>query len=72
MSDRDGGLVFDDENISVGEFLGKWLSDCARGSVRLASYPLLLLIIPVHAAIARGTISQPTSTSIPAISFPQK
>lgn len=36
LSDRNKGLVFDDENLTVGEYLDRWLSDCVRGSVRLA------------------------------------
>ena len=27
MADRDGGLVFDDQKMTVGEFLDKWLYD---------------------------------------------
>jgi integrase len=34
IADRDGGFVFDDENMNVGEYLKRWLNDCVRGSVR--------------------------------------
>jgi integrase len=39
IADRDGGFIFDDENMSVGEYMNRWLSDSVRGSVR-ASTPL--------------------------------
>lgn len=34
MSDRDGGLVVDDKNMTFGEFLDTWLSGSVRGTVR--------------------------------------
>jgi integrase len=34
MAERDGGLYFEAENLSVAEFLERWLSDSVRGSVR--------------------------------------
>ena len=34
MVDRAGGLFFDDENITGGRFLERWLSDCVHGSIR--------------------------------------
>src|SRR5215211_3558633 len=38
MADRDGGLVFDDKNQSVSEFLERWLNDSVRGSVRASTH----------------------------------
>ena len=38
IADRDGGFIIDDENISVGECLNRWLNDSARGSVRASTY----------------------------------
>jgi integrase len=34
MSDRDGGLVFDDGALTVGEHLERWLKDSVQGTVR--------------------------------------
>lgn len=34
IADRDGGFIFDDENISVGEYLDRWLNDSVRDTVR--------------------------------------
>jgi integrase len=38
IADRDGGCIFDDENMSVEEYLERWLDDCVRGSVRDSTY----------------------------------
>src|SRR5215216_2286204 len=38
IADRDGGFVFDDENMSVGEYLKRWLDDSVRGSVRASTH----------------------------------
>src|SRR5215207_4435295 len=38
IADRDGGFIFDDENMSVGEYLKRWLNDSVRGSVRASTY----------------------------------
>ena len=38
IADRDGGFIFADENMSVGEYLKWWLNDSVRGSVRASTY----------------------------------
>ena len=38
MAYRDKGLVFNDENLTVGEYLDRWLSDSVRGTVRESTY----------------------------------
>jgi integrase len=38
MADRTGGLVFDDENMTVGAYLERWLEDSVRGSVRGSTF----------------------------------
>ncbi len=38
MADRDGGLIFDAGKMTVGEYLDRWLSDSARGTVRKSTY----------------------------------
>jgi hypothetical protein len=38
LSDRNKGLVFDDENMTVGDYLERWLSDCVRGTVRASTF----------------------------------
>ncbi len=34
LADRANGIVFDDENMTVGEYLDSWLKGSVRGSVR--------------------------------------
>jgi integrase len=38
LSNRAGGLVFDAGNLTVGEYLKRWLADSAKGSVRRSTY----------------------------------
>jgi integrase len=38
LSNRADGLVFDGEDLTVGEYLKRWLTDSARGSVRRSTY----------------------------------
>ena len=38
MADRDGGLIFDAGKMTVGEYLDRWLTDSARGTVRKSTY----------------------------------
>ena len=38
LADRDGGLVFDADSLTVGEYLDRWLRDSVHGSVRASTY----------------------------------
>jgi integrase len=38
MAERDGGLIFDAGNLTVGDYLDRWLSDSVRGTVRVSTY----------------------------------
>jgi len=38
MADRDGGLYFEAENLTISAFLERWLNDSVRGSVRASTY----------------------------------
>src|SRR5829696_5724111 len=38
IADRDGGFIFDHENMSVGEYLRRWLDDSVRGSVQASTH----------------------------------
>ena len=38
LANRDSGLIFDAENLTVGEYLDKWLRDSVQGSVRASTY----------------------------------
>ena len=38
MGDAARGIVYDDENMTVSEYLDRWLSDSVRGTVRESTY----------------------------------
>ena len=56
MADRDGGLVFDAENQTVGEYLQRWLDDSARGSVKPVTFENRARVVRVHLSPALGRI----------------
>ena len=38
MADRDCGLIFDASNLTIGEYMTRWLSDSVRGTVRASTF----------------------------------
>jgi integrase len=38
MADRDGGLVFDADNLKVEEYMARWLADSVRDTVRRSTF----------------------------------
>ena len=38
LSDRVEGIVYDNENMTVGEYLDMWLKSSVRGSIRQSTY----------------------------------
>ena len=54
LADREGGLTFDAGNLTVGEYLARWLSDSVRGTVRISTFERHEQIIRVHLAPAFG------------------
>src|SRR5215212_5483682 len=38
LSNRADGIVVDDKNLTVGDYLDRWLSDCVRGTIRESTY----------------------------------
>ena len=56
MADRNGGIVFDDENLTVSDFLKVWLSDCAKGSVRTSTFERYESIAELHLTPALGRL----------------
>jgi integrase len=38
LSDRTDGIVYDDENMTIGEYLDVWLKGSVYGSVRQSTY----------------------------------
>jgi integrase len=47
-ADRDGGLVFDAENMKLGEYLGRWLTDSVRDTVRLTTFKRYEQMVRLH------------------------
>jgi integrase len=56
-ADADRGLVFDSENLKVGECLDSWLADSVRDTVRQRTYERYESIVRVHIKPALGRIS---------------
>jgi integrase len=56
MADRNGGMVFDDENMTLGEYLDSWLKGSVHGSVRDSTYDRYELAVRVHLKPALGKV----------------
>src|SRR5919107_2745426 len=56
MADRDGGLVFDHENLRVEEYLDRWLKGSVRGSVKPITYESYERILRVHVVPTLGSV----------------
>ncbi len=56
MANRDGGLVFDADNLKVGEYLERWLNDSVRGSVKPVTFESYKQLMRVHVVPALGRI----------------
>jgi integrase len=52
----DRGLVFDAENLALGEYLDRWLSGSARGSVKQSTFDRNEIAVRVHIKPALGRI----------------
>jgi integrase len=56
LSDRNKGLVCNDENMFVGEYFEKWLKGSVRGSVRQSTYDRYESAIRLHIKPALGRL----------------
>jgi integrase len=56
IADRDGGLVYDAGNITVGEYLDRWLNDSVRNTVRRRTWERYEQFVRVHLTPALGKI----------------
>ena len=56
LADRADGLVYDDENTSVGDYLDSWLKGSVRGSVRESTYDRYEIAVRVHIKPALGRL----------------
>ena len=56
MADRDGGLMFDHENLRVEEYLDRWLKGSVRSNVKPITYESYERIIRVHVVPTLGRV----------------
>ncbi len=56
LSDRADGIVVDDKNLTVGEYLDRWLSDCVRGTVRESTYSRDKYLVTNHVKPSIGRV----------------
>ena len=54
MADRDGGLVFDAGNLTVAEYLDRWLTDSVKGSVKAVTFGSYSALVRNHISPALG------------------
>ena len=62
IADRDGGLVFEAEGLTVAEYLDRWLSDSVKGSVAESTFERYeqlsrLHIVPVIGKVRLGKLT---------------
>ena len=56
LSDRTEGIVYNDENMTVGDYLDVWLKSSVRGSVRQSTYDRDAYLVENHVKPALGRI----------------
>ncbi len=56
LADRASGYTFDAENMTVGEYLDRWLKDSDQGSVRTSTYERHEQIVRLHLKPALGRV----------------
>jgi integrase len=64
MADRDGGLVFEDRGLTVGEYVERWLKDAVRGTVRQSTYETYEYMTYPHIVPALGRIKLKALTPV--------
>ena len=55
-ADRDGGLVFDADNMKLGEYLERWLSDSVRDTVKATTYETYERLMRLHLVPTLGRV----------------
>ena len=56
LSDREDGLVFDDEGLPVEVYMQRWLKDSVRDTVRPSTYERNQTLVGLHIAPALGRL----------------
>jgi integrase len=56
LADRADGVVVDDKNLTMGEYLDRWLSDSVRGTVRESTYSRDKYLVTNHIKPSIGRV----------------
>ncbi len=56
QSNKDKGLNFDSSNVSVGEYLNRWLTDSVQDTVKIRTYERYEQIVRVHLVPTIGKV----------------
>ena len=69
LGDAARGVVFDDQNMTVGEYLDRWLRDVVRGSVRESTFDRDSYLVRVHIkpALGRAKLKKLTGLDVQAL-----
>ena len=62
-ADRDGGLVFDADNLQLGEYLERWLVDSVRDTVRPTTFERYEQMVRLHIRPVLGKVKLKNLTS---------
>ena len=69
LSDRSEGIDYDDENMTVEEYLDAWLKGAVRGSIRQSTYDRDAYLVEKHIKPALGRIRLKNLSSVHAQGF---
>ena len=64
MGDAARGIVYDDENLTVSEYLDRWLSDSVRGTVRESTFSRDKYLVTNHIKPSIGRIKLKNVTDV--------
>jgi integrase len=56
LTDQAGGIIVDDKNMTLGEYLDRWLRDCVRGSVRESTFDRDSYLVRTHIKPSLGRL----------------
>ena len=60
-ADRDRGLLFDSNSLTVGRYIERWLADSVRDTVKATTYETYERLMRLHLVTTLGRISLRTS-----------
>ncbi len=56
MANRNGGLVFDADNLKIEEYMTRWLADSVRDTVKATTYETYERLMRLHLVPALGRV----------------